>query len=241
MIGRKPVSETEMGQVCVWFEPIPGRTSCAFVLRMKPRFAVAYVPHGQFQLVSMAELPKRGVFRGAGVYQEIGGLIRVIQQVNGPRPMQACYSMKRRVNSLHEDGRVIVEPLFDGLVFSLKHEAVAPPGEGGVNRAVVPHVPAEQGRVLCEVVEDTNQSGHGESAEGGQRRFRRKMDSRYEDKLPQVFPREVGIMLSGLFLTEPAEGRGQTVEVCLERPFAESEVCSQNDSVVFVEKFSGKF
>lgn len=67
------------------------------------------------------------------------------------------------------------------------------------------------------------------------------MDSRYEDKLPQVFPYEVGIVLSGLFLTEPAEGRGQTVEVCLERPFAESEVCSQNDLTVVVEEFSGKF
>ena len=241
MTGRKPVSETEMGQVCVWFEPVPSRTSCAFVLRMKPRFAVAHVPHSQFQLVSMAELPKCGVFRGAGVYQQIGGSIRVIQQVKGPRPLQACYGMECRVNSLHENGCVAVKPLFDGFVFSLKQDAVASLGEGRVDGVIVPHVPTEQGCVLCEVVENTNQSGHGESAKGGQRRFRRKMDSRYEDKLPQVFPREVGIMLSGLFLTEPAEGRGQTVEVCLERPFAVSEVCSQNDLTVVVEEFSGKF
>ena len=106
---------------------------------------------------------------------------------------------------------------------------------------IVPHVPAEQGVVFCEIVEDTNQSSQGESAEGGQRHFRREMDSRHKNKLPQVFPRKVGIMLSGLFLTEPAEGRVQTVEVCLECSFAVSEVCSQNDSTVVVEKFSGKF
>lgn len=149
--------------------------------------------------------------------------------------------MECRVNSLHENGCVAVKPLFDGLVFSLKQDAVASSCEGRVDGVIVPHVPTEQGRVLCEVVEDTNQPGHGESAKGGQRHFRREMDSRHENKLSQVFPRKVGIMLSGLFLTEPAEGRVQTVEVRLECSFAVSEVCSQNDLTVVVEKFSGKF